>query len=327
MITLLLTLACSPKTPTPGNRGTASFGDELSRLEIPAASSLWVDSARAFACTGATGVYVLDVSDPTMPFLEDTVGVDCLAIDGESGRVEVAAGDQGLQVIHPGNLDIIGSYQADFPIYALNVDAGERQAWVAGPFTGDLGVDTLAVDGVLTYSVENLEQNHHVELPAGTPVALGYDRTGLFVARDDGTVQVLGLQLEDRSSIDLGGSLAGAAGGGLLVHDDVLWAALGTGGLAAWDVLDLNAPAALAGWPGESAWGVAAVENRLYVGLDEGLLVLDITDPQSPVEVGRAALSGLGRPEGIYVLDAKAWLTDAQDGAVAVVSVDESTLD
>ena len=36
------------------------------------------------------------------------------------------------------------------------------------------------------------------------------------------------------------------------------------------------------------------------------------------------ALPGLIRPEGIYVLGDLAWLTDAVDGALSVVMIDEA---
>lgn len=323
MTFLLLSLACQPKEITPGTEVDDSFGTELAREEIPPAASLWVDVTRAYACTGAEGLYVIDVSDPTWPVQEDVVEIECLAVDGESGRIHVAAGDQGLRVVHPGNLAIIGGYETDFPVVALTVDAGEYQAWVAGQ-VDETGA--LAVEGVLTYSVENLNRNRRADLAEGWPVAVAYDRDGIYVAREGGPIDVLGLTMDLRAQVELPGTLAGGAGGGLLAHEGMLWAALGEAGLLGVDVSDLDDPVQAPAWEADAAWGLAALEDRLYVGIDEGLLVLDISDPTAPVEIGRAELSGVVRPEGIYIRDEKAWLTDAQDGAFVVVSIDEESL-
>lgn len=323
MLIALLFVACTPKDTEPVVDEDPPFGSELARVEIPPSASLWVDTARAYACTGAEGLYVLDISEPTEPMLEDVVGVECLAVDGESGRVHVAAGAYGLRVVHPGNLTLIGGYETDFPVTALTVDSGEYQAWIAGRVeeTGALGVE-----GVLTYSVENLTRNRRADLDAGGALAIAYDRDGVFVARDDDAVAVVGLTMDLRAEIELPDSLAGSAGGGLLAHDGVLWTALGDAGLVGWDVDLLDAPAQLSSWTQDSAWGLAAVDDRLYVGVDQALLTLDISDPAAPFEIGRAALEGITRPEGIYILDAKAWVTDAQDGAFVIVSVDEDEL-
>jgi len=267
---------------------------------------------------------VIDISQPTDPVLEDVVGVECKAVDGGSGRVYVATGTLGLKVVHPGNLAIIGAYETDFPVDALTVDPGEAQAWIAGQVES---TDALGVEGVLTYSAANLSQNQRADLEAGDATAVAYDRTGLFVARLDGIVDVLGATMDQKSQITLGTNLAGSAGGGLLVHDRVLWTALGSAGLLAWDVDTLDDPTQIAAWTADSAYGLAAIDNRLYVGTDQALLVLDISDPTDPFEIGRAALDGIIRPEGIYILDAKAWITDAQNGAFSVVSVDESATD
>lgn len=321
---LLALLACAPKDPTPGKEVDTSFGAELGRAELPPASSLWVDSARAFACAGESGLHVLDIADPTWPTPEEVVSVPCHAVGGESGKVHVAGGDWGLQVVHPGNLAIQGGYDPGYPVTALAVDAGESQAWVAGtvPDTG-----ALRVDGVVTYSAENLNQNKQADLAPGAPVGLAYDSDGVYVARDDGTVDLLGLAMDLRGNLALAGPVSGGAGGGLLAADGLLWATMGEEGLAVYSLEEVSAPDQVSGWLGAATWGMAMLGDRVYLGADEALVVLDVSNPAAPVEVGRATLDGLPRPEGIYVYDDKAWIVDAQDGGFVVVSVDESQLD
>lgn len=321
---LLALLACSPDDPTPGQTVDTTFGAELGREEIPPASSLWVDSSRAFACAGEDGLYVLDIADPTWPTQQDVVSVPCHAVDGETGKVHIAGGEWGLRVVHPGNLAILGGYEPGYPVTALAVDAGEHQAWIAGT-SEETGA--LHVDGVVTYSVENLSQNKQAELSPGSPVALAFDDDGVFVARQDGTIDLLGLAMDLRGSLTLAEPVSGGAGGGLLAAEGHLWAAMGTAGLGVFSLEDMSAPEHVSGWVGASAWGMAMLGDRLYLGADEALVVLDVSDPLAPVEVGRATLQGVSRPEGIYVYDEMAWVVDAQDGAFVVVSVDEEQME
>ncbi len=327
MLILLLASACLGPSKGHVLDPTVTFGQEYGWLEVPAASSLWVDSGRIFVCTGGQGLYVVSGTDLFDPWLEDIVDIECHAVDGETGRVEVAAGDQGLAVIHPGNLSIIGSYPTAYPLTALTVDAGHNQAWLGGraPDPKGGGDHILVVEGILTYSLDNLEQNKWGEYDPAEPVGIAFDDSGQFIARDDGRVDILGGGMDVRASIDAG-SIVGGAGAGLLAADGVLWAALGTAGLQAWDVSVLDAPVAAGAWTTGSAWGLAAIDDRLYVGSDDALVVLDVGDPDAPTELGRVALSGMARPEGIYVLDQVAWVTDADAGALAIVNVDDSTI-
>ena len=321
---LLALIACGPGDPTPGQTLDTRFGTELGREELPPASSLWVDGERAFACAGEDGLYVIDIADPAWPVQDDVVSVACHAVDGESGKVHVASGDAGLRVVHPGNLSIQGGYEPGYPVMTLAVDAGEYQAWIAGTVE-ETGV--LRVDGVATYSVENLTQNKQADLDPGAPLALAFDGDGVYVAREDGTVALLGLAMDLRGSITLPGMLSGGAGSGLWATDQRLWATLGTAGLVAYSLEDMSSPTQVVSWMGASAWGMAVLGDRIYLGADEELVVLDVEDPLAPVEVGRVPLEGVLRPEGIYVLDAKAWVVDAQDGAFVVVSVDEDQME
>ncbi|RME24022.1 MAG: hypothetical protein D6798_12235 [Deltaproteobacteria bacterium] len=330
LVTVLVTVllaACARPDPLQDLDPTLSFGEEYARLEVPASSSLWVDTGRAFLCTGGQGLYVVSVADLFDPWLEDIVDIECHAVDGETGRVEVAAGEAGLAVVHPGNLSIIGSYATDYPLTALTVEPGERQAWLAGRATDpdDEQAEILVVEGVVTYSAEHLEQNRWAGFDAADVLGIAFDGDGLFIARADGRIDVLGRTMELRSSIE-DVTVAGGAGAGFLAGDGTLWAAMGAAGIRAWDVSSLEAPTPVAEWTGGGAWGLARIDDRLYVGSDEALVVLDIADPARPVELGRVDLAGMARPEGIYVIDRVAWITDADGGALAIVDIDEATL-
>ncbi len=327
MLLFLALMACTKSDPVDTGTAPVVFGDIHARLSIPPASSLWVDTARIFACTGEQGLYTIDASSLTAPELIDITNIECHSVDGESGRVHVAGGESGLRIVHPGNLSIVGTYQTDFPVTTLTVDAGERQAWIAGILPDPLGGDddVITVEGVLTYSLDALTPNKRAELDVGDPTALAYDRAGIFVAGMDGDIDVLGLAMDVRSTIQAG-EIAGSAGAGLLAGDDILWVARGAQGLGAWDTSDLQQPVELPGWTSDAAWGLARIDHRLYVGSDEALLVLDITDPAAIVEVGRVALTDMMRPEGIYVLADTAFVTDASTGGLAIFDVDETTL-
>lgn len=319
---LVIALACSNRTPDAGDARASGFGVELGRVELPPASAVWIDARRAFACTGATGVYVVDIADPYLPKQEGVLSLDCQGISGESGRIHVATGAGGLQVVHPGDLLIMGTYTTSFEVAALAVDAGESAAFLAGPSSSG---STVGLEKVWTYSAENLASARMVELDPGEPLAVATDRDGVYLARSSGTLEILGVSLEVRASLDLA-PISGLAGGGMVAQDAVVWLAGGSLGLSAIDVLDLAEPQPLAGWQGAAVYGLAILDDRLYLGSDESLWVLDISDPTDVVEVGMAELPGITRPEGIYVLDGQAAVVDAAGGALAVVDIDEDDL-
>ncbi len=314
---LLTLLACSPGEPTPPADVDLSFGAEVARLEIPPARALWVDNTRAFACTGEDGLHVIDLSDPIRPSSEESLALPCFDLGGETGRVHVAAGSMGLQVVHPGNLNILGGYESGTPFTALAVDPGERQLWLAG---SDEESGALRVEGVVTYNAEHLDSNKQAELAAPAATAVAYDRVGVFVATEDGLLRVLGLNLDERAQLELPG-VVGV--GGLRAQDGLLWAALGQDGLALIDVSDLSAPTLLQHWADEPAWGLATLGDRLYLGRDEALAILDITQPESAQELGRAELSGALQPQGIYVVNGLAYSVDEVDGLFLVTSIQE----
>lgn len=308
-------LSCSPGEPTPPADIDLSFGAEVSRLEIPPARALWIDNSRAFACAGEDGLFVIDLSDPVRPAADEALALPCYDLGGETGRVNVAAGSMGLQVVHPGNLTVLGGYEGAAPFTALAVDPGEQQVWLAGS-TDDSS--PLRVEGVVTYSAEHLDSTKEAELDAPAPIALAYDRVGVFVATEDGGLQVLGLELDQRAVLDLPGVLRS---GGLRAQDGLLWAALGEDGLALIDVTDLSAPTLVQHRAEEPVWGLAVLGDRLYLGTDEALVVLDTSQPDAAVELGRAELSGLLRPQGIYVVNGMAHIVDEADGLLVLTSV------
>lgn len=314
---MLLVLACTPLEPTPPAEVDLSFGAEVARLEIPPAHALWVDNTRAFACAGDDGVFVLDLSDPVRPAEEEALNLPCLDLGGETGRIDIAAGSSGLQVVHPGNLTILGGFETAGPVEVLAVDPGEQQVWLAGRIDES---SPLVITGVVTYSAEHLDSNKQAEIDAPAARAIAYDRVGIFVATEDGVLRSLGLNLDEQGSLALPGVVQG---GGLRTHDGLLWAALGDAGLALIDVSVLSAPTLLGHWSDEPVWGLARLDDRLYLGLDEALLVLDVADPSLPSEVGRADLAGSLRPQGIYVVGGLAHTVDEADGLFLVSSVME----
>ncbi len=317
---LLLLLACGPRNPTLADPLDDSYGAELGRLELPPAAALWLDGARAFACAGDDGVYAVDVSDPVRPRLDAHLDLPCRDIQGESGKLYVAALTRGVQVLHPGSLTVLGSHEAEGEVQAIALDPGEHRLWLARATTEADGEAGLVIEDLPTWSAEHLVPSQQLSLAGGPAAALVWDRQTLALLGEDGTLRTFDEALAAQGELELGAAVVPA---GARQQGEGLWIAHASEGLSRLELDDPSLTAPRLSRLPTPAWGLAVVGDRLYLGAAESLEVWDVSEPTAPQALPSIPLPGLPRPQGLQVADGRATVVDAEEGVLCIVSVRE----
>jgi hypothetical protein len=106
-------------------------------------------------------------------------------------------------------------------------------------------------------------------------------------------------------------------------HNQVLYIADGKTGLEIWNVVDPVNPVRLGDLEDVPITGVAVSGASAYVvGRDDGLCVIDVSDPASPCEVGRLGLNNAWR---IAVLDSFVYVTGDYSSPLKIIDVSDPT--
>lgn len=271
----------------------------------------------AYVADGATGLQVIDISDPENPVVVgnyNTAGsARGVAVDGD--RAFVADGDSGLQIIditNPSSPNLLGTYNTPGSAYGVAV-SGSRV----------LVADNLS--GLMIIDVSN---------PAA-PVLLGsFDTPGMargvavsgfraFVADYGNGLQVIDFSNPSSPSLvgtcDTPGSVCGVA-----VSGRYAYAADFGSGLQVVDISDPAHPVivgscGITGW----AWGIEVFGDIAYVAVDyAGIAEIDISDPASP-SLDRT-IDTPGNALGVALSGTRAYVADYGAG-LQVISTSNPT--
>jgi hypothetical protein len=291
--------------------------------------SVAIDGQWAFVADEASGLRVIDISDPVIPTLTgtyDTPGsARGVAVDGD--RVFVADGDNGLQVIDvsdPASPALLGTYNTS------------GSAW------------GVAVSGSRVFVADNLSGLQIIDIsnPAN-PILVGTcDTPGMarsvaisgyraFVADYGNGLQVIDISDPSTPTLvgtcDTPGSACGVAVSGYRAYV----ADFGSG-LQVIDISDPATPTIEGNYPITGyAWSIAVSGDRAFLACDyAGLIVIDISDPASPTLVQTCNTPGAalgvavsGTRSFVADYDSGLQLIDISDPAIAIVGIRALTPD
>jgi len=235
----------------------------------------------AYVADNASGLQVVDISDPTNPVLAgnyDTPNyAHDVAIAGDYAFV--ADRDSGLQIIDvsdPTNPSWAGGYDA--PTYIYGVTLAGNRAYLAAHDGGlvvlDISDPTNPV-WVGSYDTSGYSQD----------VAIAGDYA--YVADGSSGLQVIDIS-DPANPVSVGSHDTPGYANAVVISGDYAYVSDSSGGLQVVDINDPTTPV-LAGSCGTTndASGVAVAGDRAYLAVGSaGLQVVDISDPADPVSAG-----------------------------------------
>ena len=274
--------------------------EALSFLSIRGfANGVAVEGGLAFVAAGSTGLQVVDVSDPTAPFITGSVDTPGNANDvrAREGLVYLADGSSGLTIIDvssPSNPQIVGS--VDTPGVATDLVLEGDLAYVAD------GIDGLAVIDVADPAAPvRLGQ---VDTPGN---ARGIDVGGGFVVVADAQGGVQVVDASDPARPVIVGSTATRAtfstAADVAVRGRLAYVADGSdrtlGGLRVIDFSDPTTPVVVGSTPDRFGLTAVTTDRNLALAADfffvNAVPVFDIREPAPAI---RGTVEFSGRPSG-----------------------------
>ncbi len=235
-------------------------------------------------CVGV-GLVVLDISDPSIPVILSTTPTpdDAGSIRVDGDYVYVWVSDEGFFVYDasdPTALEYLHTIETPGLGYAMDIEG--RYAYVADNTEGIQVVSIREFSPLIAVGASgNPGVYYHVEAQGRLAfVANEYSELLLFDLDTPWSPEVLG-------SYDTGAGICRAVA---LAGDHAF---VGTRQDATFHVLDVSDPsapalAALLDLGHDDYWGIDVVGNICYVAAgNEGLLVIDVSDPANPIWVGQ----------------------------------------
>lgn len=196
----------------------------------------------------------------------------------DSGLILASAWERGLVIVDashpedPEDLGCIGSYP-----YILDCQRSGSLLWIASSFYSAAALD---LDGLL-------EPPTVLDLPTERPVAYIAAEDGLVAYDEPGLVLPLSiLDVLDMESPQVIGRLPVYAIQELVLRDGWVWAACGGIGLVGVDCRDHASPVVRVEMALGLARSLAFAGPWLCVGTEDGLQVLDVSDPFEPMVIG-----------------------------------------
>jgi hypothetical protein len=274
------------------------------------AQDVAVSGSYSFVAAGSAGLRVIDVSDPTAP-------VEVGSTQRAASNVAVS-GDYAY-VTGDGVLQVIDVSTPSAPAEVGSVDAGAAQDLaVSGGYVYVTGGSGLKVIDVSTPSAPRIVG----ELPLSGGAQAGAVSDGYaYVATADASLRVIDVSTPSEplqvGIVDMPGS-----GSGVAVSDGYAYVSwLGQpdeGGLRVIDVRTPSAPGDVGFLNTRIAWDVAVEGGYAYLaGYFCGLCVIDVSTPSAPVEVGFLRTVWA---HGVAVSGGYAYIT-AADASLRVIDV------
>lgn len=268
------------------------------------ASDVVTSGSHAYVATG--GVEVVDLSNPAVPSLVDTVIVPAIGLAVQGSYLYVAGGGAGLTILdvsNPASPAIVGGL--DTPGSATRVAVAGTLAFVADRESGLQVVDVSdPAAPTIVGSAQPPGQSDDVAV-FGHHVVLGQTNGQIY---DLVVVDVMNPAAPSIvSSIPVGGSGVSVAGTHAYVS-----------GRFGMQVVDLEDPASpvVVGRIVAHAYSTTIVGARALVASSGGVALVDITNPASP-----ASLGGVDTPDAAYdvsVVGTHAYVADGFSGLQVV---------
>lgn len=270
----------------------------LARIELnPIPQAVAVSGTTAFVTGSNTGLYALDVSDPTTPVVVGNDPTTCcgwdLALSGN--LLFVADGAQGLKIFDvsdPTDLQQIGVY--DTPGAVQGVAVSDDIAYVADNNPGMKIIDVSdPTDPVLLGSYDT----------AGVASGIAVYRRHAYVLSGTQGMQVV--DVSDPANPTLTDTLSAASSEALGIEFEGTSAYLGFGlaGLTVLDVTIPGSPVVVGGVQlGPKAVAVTVEADTVYVTTDgSSVEVIDVSVPSAPVRQETIDVFGTDDSRGLVV--------------------------
>ena len=274
----------------------------------------------AYVANEPYGVRAVDVSDPADPILMDTYGFESgrafdVAISGTHRYV--AQGHAGLDVIDVSNLanpTLLGRC-TDLAGEAQGVAISGHYAYVA---VGQGGLQVVDVSdpssplAVARVDTPDIAEDVVVEGSYAYVADVGGGLRVIDIADPTSPVEV-GSYRPDRPTA------TGEYARSVAVSGNYAYVANFYGGLQIVDISTPSNPEArgsCAGWPNVAS-GVAVVGERVYLAGTDGLIVVDVSDPDAPMVVGKETNTFSGYLYSVAISGPYGYVGDS-DGMVVV---------
>ncbi len=314
MISLLLAACHVPEPDSSSAEGL--YGEILSQTLIGGVADMVAGGNAVFVCLEDGGLQVYDISDPADPDPGNLYysGEPCQELDLIGSRL-FAGTSEAFRSYSPNNMLVRGEFFTDYAVQAMTIEPGEDLAWLAG-----MDEHTPVLEKLEYREDADMYSLDRITLSGQRPVAIASRPEALIIADSDGTVQVLSPDLEElaswqptsppeRVSMSMGES-------------DYVYLSLGSAGVA---ILDARVPADIhqvGAWQEAETWGVLVLDDTLYVGIEDGVVVLDITTKDTPAATGAEPITVGGSPARIWIDSGFGYTIDAEDGILTIFNAE-----
>lgn len=313
---LLLTIACTIPEPAPPVV-EGGYGEILSETLVGGAADMVASGNAVYTCMEAGGLQLWNVSDPSDPDTLDLYHASevCRELDIIGNRV-FAGTDTAFRSYSPNNMMIRGEYITGYEVRGMTVDPSEGRAWLTGI---DDGVPIL----------EKIEYKEDADMRSielitlengGIPTTLSSRPEAMFLLSEDGHIQVLSPELESIGEWRPAEPLEKAM---MSMGDtDYIYLSQGSDGLIVLDARDPESLAEVGVWQEQTTYGLTVLDGLLYVGVDDGVVVLDLTDPTTPTATSAEPIAVSGTPHRIWLDSGFGYTLDLVDGLLTIFNAE-----
>jgi len=246
--------------------------NQVGTLAATLPGDIKVDGPYIFFLSGSTNLHRLYMLVPGNPVDEISLPVltDAKGLDVDGGYIYVADGSGGLRIYNRRNFALVGSLPT--PGTANHVEVVGRRAFIAAGTSGLVVVDLANPAAPTQIGIVNTP---------GSAFRVDVEGKYCYVADGSGGMQVIDISVPSAPGV-AGAFATGAWAADIVVEGDVAYLADVSNGLVTVDVSDPTAPALLGNLPGIEGASVAVAGNTAFLGRNDDVLQIDVTNPASP---------------------------------------------
>jgi hypothetical protein len=288
----------------------------VANLTVTPAQRITVSGGFAYVGAGASGLYIIDISDPTAPGTPvlASVGGYVRGVDVQGDRAYVAIGLNGIRIVdvsNPASPVVLGAFNTTG--YSWDVAVSGDRAYVADSAGGLQVFDVTGTTPVWVCSSPTLSSSYSVEV-AGNYVYLADSTAGLRVFDVSNPA----------SPTPVGQYNTPGSSRGLALAGDVAYIADGNNGVRIVDISDPTSPQFLSSYSTPtSAESISVSGDQAYVACGTtGVVILDVIDPAAPSLIETAKHSQ--DVEDVKVVGRYAYIADSVNGLI-IVEYSEAT--
>jgi len=270
--------------------GAGETGEVVGHLDLNYAYGVAVSGDYVYVACKTNGVYVVDISDVSSPAESENLapsGIDARRVFVDGSRLYVAGFDAGLfiyDISNPANPSLLGTYTED-TLNVNNVYASGDKAYVVGGYSQDGGIVVLNVSDPSNPTVEARYRNENPEETNRGYQSIWVDGNYVYAGTNGGYLHIL--ELPD---LTLKGTYYNP----------------GTPGHEPW------------------LWDITVAEGKAYLAdWGAGLIVVDVSNPEQPTQLGVFTEATDGPNFYGVVLDGNTLYTANGWGGVVVLDVSD----